>query len=71
MTAVAEAISDIARRSDVAVIFPVHPNPNVRRVMDAALAGLPNVAMIEPLDYPHFARLLAIAVVHNSADQSR
>jgi hypothetical protein len=29
--------------------------------MDAALAGLPNVALIEPLDYPHFARLLAIS----------
>jgi UDP-N-acetylglucosamine 2-epimerase (non-hydrolysing) len=25
------------------------------------LAGLDNVALIEPLDYPHFARLLSIA----------
>ena len=29
--------------------------------MDAELAGLDNVALIEPLDYPHFARLLDIA----------
>lgn len=29
--------------------------------MDAELAGLDNVALIEPLDYPHFARLLGIA----------
>ena len=47
----------------MALIFPVHPNPNVRRVMDGALAGLANVAMIEPLDYPHFARLLSLAEI--------
>ncbi len=58
MTNIAQAVADIAARPDVAIIFPVHPNPNVRAVMDAALAGLPNVAMIDPLDYPHFVRLL-------------
>ena len=58
MANIAGAIRDIAAREDVAVIFPVHPNPNVRRVMDAALADLPNVAMIEPLDYPNFVGLL-------------
>ncbi|HEX7819359.1 MAG TPA: UDP-N-acetylglucosamine 2-epimerase (non-hydrolyzing) [Sphingobium sp.] len=58
MAAIAGAIRDIAGRPDVAVIFPVHPNPNVRAVMDEALAGLPNVAMIDPLDYPNFVALL-------------
>ena len=58
MRNIAGAIAQIAARSDVAVIFPVHPNPNVRSVMDAELAGLANVAMIDPLDYPHFVRLL-------------
>jgi len=57
---IAEAVRRLAARSDVALIFPVHPNPNVRAVMNAALAGLPNVALIEPLDYPDFARLLDI-----------
>ncbi|HWU04192.1 MAG TPA: UDP-N-acetylglucosamine 2-epimerase (non-hydrolyzing), partial [Novosphingobium sp.] len=60
---IAEAIRQIAARPDVAIIFPVHPNPNVRAVMDGALAGLANVAMIEPLDYPHFARLLGLAEI--------
>jgi UDP-N-acetylglucosamine 2-epimerase (non-hydrolysing) len=63
LEAIAEAVRRIAARDDVAVIFPVHPNPNVRKVMDAALAGLSNVAMIEPLDYPHFARLLGMAEI--------
>ena len=58
MEAIARSIADIAARPDVAVIFPVHPNPNVRPVMEALLGALPNVAMIEPLDYPHFVRLL-------------
>lgn len=61
MQNIAEAIKAIAARDDVACIFPVHLNPNVRAVMDAELGDLDNVAMIEPLDYPHFARLLSIS----------
>jgi UDP-N-acetylglucosamine 2-epimerase (non-hydrolysing) len=61
MQAIAAAIRRLAARPDVAVIFPVHLNPNVRRVMEAELAGLANVALIEPLDYPHFARLLEVS----------
>ena len=63
LEAIAEAIRRITTRSDVGVIFPVHPNPNVRKVMDAALSGLDNVALIEPLDYPHFAHLLSLAEI--------
>ncbi|WP_298196938.1 non-hydrolyzing UDP-N-acetylglucosamine 2-epimerase [Novosphingobium sp.] len=63
LEAIARAVRRIAARPDVAVIFPVHPNPNVRAVMDGALAGLDNVALIEPLDYPHFARLLGLAEI--------
>ncbi|MDF0543281.1 UDP-N-acetylglucosamine 2-epimerase (non-hydrolyzing) [Sphingobium sp. H39-3-25] len=63
MESIAQAVKAIAARDDVAVIFPVHPNPNVRSVMDDALAGLANVAMIDPLDYPHFVRLLDLCHV--------
>ena len=59
MINIARAIADIARFSNTAVIFPIHPNPNVRVAMEAELAGLDNVAMIEPLDYPNFIGLLA------------
>lgn len=61
MDNIASAIRAIAARDDVACIFPVHMNPNVRAVMEASLGDLPNVAMIEPLDYPNFARLLSIS----------
>ncbi len=63
MEAIAEAIRRIAARPDVAVIFPVHLNPNVRSVMNERLGRLSNVALIEPLDYPHFVRLLSIAEI--------
>ena len=61
MQNIANAVKRIASRPDVAVIFPVHMNPNVGAVMNAQLEGLDNVALIEPLDYPHFARLLGIS----------
>jgi UDP-N-acetylglucosamine 2-epimerase (non-hydrolysing) len=61
MRAIASAIRRLAARDDVAVIFPVHLNPNVRQVMEGELVDLDNVALTEPLDYPHFARLMAIS----------
>jgi UDP-N-acetylglucosamine 2-epimerase (non-hydrolysing) len=57
MAGMAGAIAHIAARGDVGIIFPVHPNPNVRSAM-AVLADNPNIAMIDPLDYPDFVRLL-------------
>jgi UDP-N-acetylglucosamine 2-epimerase (non-hydrolysing) len=63
MEAIASAVRRLAARGDVAIVFPVHLNPNVRTVMKSGLAGLDNVALIEPLDYPHFARLLDICTL--------
>jgi len=59
--AVTEAISRLARRPDVAVIFPVHLNPGILEVVHRELSGRDNVALVDPLDYPHFARLMAIS----------
>lgn len=58
MENIALAIGRVAKRPDIGVIFPVHPNPNVRGIMERMLGGLSNVALIDPLDYPHFVRLL-------------
>ncbi|ATW04342.1 UDP-N-acetylglucosamine 2-epimerase (non-hydrolyzing) [Sphingorhabdus sp. YGSMI21] len=58
LTNIASALRTIAERDDVALIFPVHLNPKVRAIMQDALGGLDNVAMIEPLDYPNFVSLL-------------
>lgn len=63
MASIARAIGRIAARDDVAVLFPVHPNPNVVSVMDAVLGDRDNVARIDPLDYPHFVRALGLAEI--------
>jgi len=60
MENIARALRRIADLDDVAVLFPMHPNPNVGSVMDAILGDRPNVARIEPLDYPHFIRALGM-----------
>lgn len=58
MDSIARAIARIAERGDIGVVFPVHPNPQVRGVMEAMLGYHPRVALIDPQDYPHFVRLL-------------
>ncbi|MGN8000751.1 non-hydrolyzing UDP-N-acetylglucosamine 2-epimerase [Sphingomonas sp. 22176] len=61
MAAIADALRRLAARPDIAILFPVHPNPNVVAVMDTALGDQPNIARIDPLDYPHFIRALGMA----------
>ncbi|MGI6492407.1 MAG: non-hydrolyzing UDP-N-acetylglucosamine 2-epimerase [Pelotomaculum sp.] len=43
---------------DVQVVFPVHKNPAVRRVVDEELGGLGRVHLTEPMDYQPFANLI-------------
>lgn len=39
---------------DMLFVYPVHLNPNVREPVNRLLQGLPNVHLIEPLDYQPF-----------------
>lgn len=63
MAGIAEAILRIANRGDTAILFPLHPNPNVAPVMRQLLGHRAEIACIDPLDYPHFVRALDIADV--------
>ena len=54
---IARAMARIARRPDVAIVFPVHPNPNVRRAIET-LRRHDNIRLIEPVDYPELVYLL-------------
>lgn len=58
MVSIAVALRELARREDVAIIYPVHPNPNVASVMRCELAGHDNIALIEPLDYLNFVAMM-------------
>lgn len=59
--AVCSAVRTIARGRYVRVAFVLHPNPIVRGGIVPLLAGEPNVALLEPLDYPAMVRLTAAA----------
>ncbi|WMD23548.1 UDP-N-acetylglucosamine 2-epimerase (non-hydrolyzing) [Achromobacter seleniivolatilans] len=48
------ALATLARRDDLQIVYPVHLNPQVRNVVMTELAGLPNVHLIDPLDYLDF-----------------
>jgi UDP-N-acetylglucosamine 2-epimerase (non-hydrolysing) len=51
------ALVELANRTDVQIVFPVHLNPNVRSAFKE-LATHPHVSLIEPLDYLEFVFML-------------
>ena len=59
--AVTRAVSRLAERPDVAIVFPVHLNPGILETVHAELSHRENVALLDPLDYPRFAHLLAMS----------
>lgn len=60
MRHVYQALRDIVTEfEDVEIVFPVHRNPLVRKVVDSELGGLERVRLIDPLEYEPFANLLA------------
>lgn len=46
---------------DVAIIFPVHPNPNVRETAQELLSGHDRIHLVAPLEYADFIHLLSRA----------
>jgi UDP-N-acetylglucosamine 2-epimerase (non-hydrolysing) len=48
---------------DVALVYPVHLNPNVREPVHRLLGAVPRIVLIEPLDYLPFVALMRRAEV--------
>ena len=55
---ICEALARLARRDDVEIAYPVHPNPNIREPVNRHLSGLPNVHLLEPQEYVPFVDLM-------------
>lgn len=51
------ALKGLAVRGDVQIVYPVHPNPNVRSVVNSELEGVPNIHLVDPQDYLPFLYL--------------
>jgi UDP-N-acetylglucosamine 2-epimerase (non-hydrolysing) len=49
------ALKNIAKKyPDIRIAYPVHLNPNVRVPVYKILSDIPNILLLEPLDYPSF-----------------
>jgi UDP-N-acetylglucosamine 2-epimerase (non-hydrolysing) len=55
---ICSALVRLAQRDDVEMVYPVHPNPNVRAAVNRHLAGRPNITVLDPLDYVRFVDLM-------------
>jgi len=52
---ICRALSTLAERNfDVQILYPVHPNPNVKDVAHEILGRCSNIILCEPLDYAPF-----------------
>ena len=60
---ICRAIKQLAEREDIQVVYPVHPNPNVRDVVNSELSEVDRVFLIEPLNYEPFVYLMGRASV--------
>jgi len=58
------AMTDIIRRyPDAHIVYPVHPNPNVRETVRRFLAGFPRIHLIDPVRYEQLLLLMERSVL--------
>jgi UDP-N-acetylglucosamine 2-epimerase len=55
------ALLRLARRNDIQIVYPVHPNPSVSKTAQRLLGGHPNISLLSPLDYVPFVALMCRA----------
>ena len=48
----------VEKNPDIEVLYPVHPNPNVRNTVYKLLEDVERVKLVEPLEYASFAALI-------------
>ena len=60
MTGIFEALVELTGTfTDTEVVYPVHPNPNVRQATERLLAGRTRIHLLDPLDYDDFCYLMS------------
>lgn len=55
---ICDALAALARRPDVEIVYPVHPNPNVAEPVRRRLAGRAHLHLIDPVAYVPFVALM-------------
>jgi len=62
--ALCQALAELAGRfPELTILYPVHPNPNVRQPVHQSLGRIPNIVLTEPLDYATLVHIMAQAVL--------
>ncbi len=57
------AIEIVEANKDVEIVYPVHPNPNVKNTVEKYLKNVERIKLIEPLDYAPFCSLMKKSVL--------
>jgi len=60
---ICNALLELSQRDDVQIIYPVHLNPYVKKIVSQILSGQTNIHLIEPLDYVSFLYLMTKASI--------
>ncbi len=57
-----EAVKKIALEyPDLKIVFPIHKNPNIRKVAHSIFDDVDNIIIIEPLEYQPFSKLMNLS----------
>jgi len=57
------ALKQLAERTDVEIVYPVHLNPNVQEPVNRLLKDVPHVTLLPPLDYGPIVHLMKNATL--------
>ncbi|RME91591.1 MAG: UDP-N-acetylglucosamine 2-epimerase (non-hydrolyzing), partial [Anaerolineae bacterium] len=63
LEAICAALRELAGRGDVEILYPVHPNPNVRGPVYRQLEGVAHITLLPPLDYLPLVHLMRRATL--------
>lgn len=60
---ICKALKELAKLDEYEIVFPVHLNPRVRKVVFELLEGIENIKIVEPLGYVEFVSVLSSSVL--------
>ena len=56
---ICQSLLELAKNNnDFIFLYPVHPNPNIKNVVEEKLDGVENIHLIAPVDYWEFIYLM-------------
>jgi UDP-N-acetylglucosamine 2-epimerase (non-hydrolysing) len=63
MENICHALKELAQRTDVEIMYPMHMNPNVQEPVNRILKDLPRLTLLPPLDYRPMVHLMKNATL--------